>query len=245
MIPPIPPLEADRLPHGSEHHLTVARTARYYLLGDRDAAPQELWVVVHGYGQLAGRFLRHFEQLNDGTRLIVAPEGLSRFYLEHPGRAGAAHTRVGATWMTREDRDAEIADHVGYLDALVEQTLAGLAGGRPRVHVLGFSQGVATVTRWLSHGRTRAEHLVLWSGRIPSDLFPLGPAHPLRHVELDIVTGDHDEFATAEVLREQRELVTGAMLAPRWHTHPDGHRLHGPTLRGIASRLRASDPAGA
>lgn len=216
-------------------HITVPRTARYCLLGDRAVQrPRELWVAVHGYAQLAARFIRHFEPLADGTRWILAPEALSRFYLEHPGRAGAVNARVGATWMTREDREAEIADHVGYLDALVGEVLARVDGPPPRVHVIGFSQGVATVTRWLAHGRIRADRLILWAGRIPPDLLPIGPAHPLRRLEIDIVSGTADEFATPEVLREQRELVEAAGLRPRWHRFAGGHHLHAETLRALA-----------
>lgn len=56
-----------------EHRIAVARTARYFTLG---RAEREVWFVLHGYGQLADRFLRHFDPIDDGTRLIVAPEGL-------------------------------------------------------------------------------------------------------------------------------------------------------------------------
>ena len=79
-----------------EHHFSTPRTARYYTLDPAEAV-REVWFVLHGYGQLAGAFLRHFERLQDGARLFIAPEALSRYYL--PG-----HQRVGASWMTREDR---------------------------------------------------------------------------------------------------------------------------------------------
>ena len=228
-------------------HITVARTARYFVLGDQPAGPRrELWIAVHGYGQLAARFLRHFVPLDDGTRVIVAPEALSRFYLEHPGRAGATDNRVGATWMTREDRESEIADHVGYLDTLADWILGTIPGPRPAVHLLGFSQGVATVTRWVARGRIRADRLVLWAGRVPADLLPLDAHHPLRRVQLDVVTGEDDEFATAAVLEEQRALFAEAGLHPRMHRYKGGHRLHAETLQAIASlgtgpSARASD----
>jgi len=64
-----------------ERHLRVERTARYYRLGGGGGVRQ-LWVACHGYRQLAGHFLRRFEALDDPSRLIVAPEGLSRFYLD-------------------------------------------------------------------------------------------------------------------------------------------------------------------
>src|SRR2546425_1041706 len=87
-----------------EHHLAVDKTARYYSLGEPGPATRQLWFVCHGYGQLAGRFLRHFEPLDDGSRVIIAPEGLSRFYLSE----SPAERRVGASWMTREDRLVEM-----------------------------------------------------------------------------------------------------------------------------------------
>ena len=218
-------------------HLRVARTARYHEIPASAPVARELWIAIHGYGQLAGHFIRHLAVLDDGQRHIVAPEALSRFYLEHPARRGAADTRVGATWMTREDREAEIADHVAYLDALCAAVLAA-APQRPTIHVLGFSQGVATATRWLAHGRTRVDHVVLWAGRVPVDLFPLDAASPLRQVAIDVVTGDTDELATPEVLEEQRELLAQNGLPVTMHRHPGGHRLHGETLLAIAAARR-------
>ena len=87
-------------------HLTVSRTARYFTLGPDGAPVSELWIVLHGYAQLASRFLRWFSPLDDGATVIAAPEALSRFYLET--RLDGGHgPAIGATWLTREDRAAE------------------------------------------------------------------------------------------------------------------------------------------
>src|SRR5437867_5464394 len=96
-----------------EHHLSVSRTARYFTLGERSAAVAEVWFACHGYGQLAARFLEQLRVLDDGTRYLVAPEGLSRFYLSE----SPTERRVGARWMTREDRIADIAACVTCHDA--------------------------------------------------------------------------------------------------------------------------------
>ena len=48
-----------------EHHLSVTRTARYFTLGSLDNNTQQVWFVLHGYGQLAQFFIRKFEILND------------------------------------------------------------------------------------------------------------------------------------------------------------------------------------
>src|SRR3712207_4878931 len=99
-----------------EAHIAVTRTARYYTLGANVMAPREVWFACHGYGQLAGYFARHFEALDDGTRMIVVPEALSRFYFGEARGQHGAEAMVGATWMTREDREREIEDHVHYLE---------------------------------------------------------------------------------------------------------------------------------
>src|SRR5437868_12076424 len=90
-----------------EHFLDTTRTARYFTLGDPVSAA-ELWFVGHGYGQLASRFLERFRGIDVEGRCIVAPEGLSRFYLTDT----PTERRVGASWMTREDRLHEIDDYV-------------------------------------------------------------------------------------------------------------------------------------
>ena len=108
-------------------HLRVARTARYYMLGGRGEGVAEAWFALHGYRQAARRFARRFEVLDAPERIVVVPEALSRFYVDpSPGRHGPEH-RVGASWMTREDRDNEIADYVAYLDALAAEVAATAA----------------------------------------------------------------------------------------------------------------------
>lgn len=170
-----------------EHSLITSRTARYFTLG----APQratDLWFVCHGYGQLAARFLERFRPLETPQRSIVAPEGLSRFYLSE----SPSERRVGATWMTREDRLHEIEDYVRYLDAVYSK----VAAGKPIVTALGFSQGTATVCRWAGLGSSRIDRLILWGGEVPPDL-DLGR---LRVPKLLLVYGTRDEFFTPKVV---------------------------------------------
>src|SRR5256885_9007877 len=139
-----------------EHRVTVARSVRYFTLGGEE--PREVWFACHGYGQLAARFLEKLRVLDDGRRCLVAPEGLSRFYLsERP-----AERRVGASWMTREDRLAEIDDYVRYLDAVYADVFASRDRAQVSVHALGYSQGAATVSRWVAMGQAQVDRLTLW-----------------------------------------------------------------------------------
>jgi predicted esterase len=207
-----------------EHHIPVSRTARYYTLGDVLGQPSELWYVCHGYGQLAARFIRRFAPLDDGSRLIVAPEALSRFYLERPGRTHS-HSPVGASWMTREDRLSEIDDYIRFLDALHAQLLERLSSGRTRMTVLGFSQGVATACRWVARGSVRADRLILWGGLVPPDLDLDAHASLLRALELIVVAGDSDAHVSTGTLTDQQARLAQHDITARHVSYQGGHDI--------------------
>jgi predicted esterase len=205
------------------HHIRVQRTARYYLLGGSNATPRTIWFVLHGYGQLASTFIRFFGDLASDDTLIVAPEALSRFYLVSVEKTPARDRPVGATWMTREDRDAEIADYVELLDALHDDVAAGAARGGARVNVLGFSQGAATATRWITHGRANVHRLVLWGGLVPPDA-DLSRGHgSLRSVPLTIVAGRSDEYVTESALAAERARLDAAHIQHELIQFDGGH----------------------
>jgi predicted esterase len=219
-----------------EHRITVPRTARYYTLGPMHGFPRELWFVVHGFGQLAGRFIRHFAPIDDGTRLIVAPEALNRYYLDPIAeRRNQEVQRVGATWMTREFRDAEIADYVNYLEQLAEEIRHHLTGASPRIVVLGFSQGGATVCRWLATSELRADQLVLWAGQVPPELDLAAWSESLHDAALTLVVGDEDEFATPKVLAAEAERLSNAGVAYTIQRFPGKHAIDDDALRALAA----------
>lgn len=208
----------------------MTRTARYYTLGPVSA--DEVWFACHGYRQLAGRFITYFRSVDDGSRYIVAPEGLSRFYIDRAtGPHGSEH-RVGATWMTREDRLVEIRDYVRYLDDLADLVLGGR---RPsRLVVLGFSQGTHTVSRWAAFGRTAPDELILWGGSLPRDLDMEGVAPRLRALRLTVVRGDSDHLVPEGVLEEQARALEESGVPWRRLSFSGGHRLDKEVLRQLA-----------
>jgi predicted esterase len=214
-----------------EYHLTIPRTARYEQLGELSAATRQLWLVAHGYGQLAEYFSRHFESVQaldpEGT-VIVAPEALSRFY-----RSGTSGY-VGASWMTTADRLAEIADQAAYLDALLDHLLRACPPD-VRVTVLGFSQGTATVSRWLAGkaGQWRPQHLVLWAGDFPADIEASAARQLLHGLPVVLVSGELDGYVSPEKLQAQAETLGafGAQLTT--HSFEGKHTLYPPLLRQL------------
>ncbi|UYZ60447.1 alpha/beta hydrolase [Hymenobacter latericus] len=216
------PLEAQ------QHSLVVPRTARYFQLGNL-ATAKRLWVVCHGYGQLASFFVRHFrvvlEQAPDTA--VVAPEGLSRFYLQ--GTSG----RVGATWMTREDRLSEIEDYSAYLDLLLSQLVAACPPG-VEVTLLGFSQGASTLSRWLMRSAFTPARLVLWAGAFPEDVEPATAQALFRRLpQLSYVCGDADEYITEARLQAQLAHLAQLGASPRVLRFVGGHQLDAAVLRQL------------
>lgn len=210
-----------------EHHLEVTRTARYWTLGDAERAG-EVWIVLHGYRQLARRFLKRFAAVDDGTRFIVAPEALSRFYVSSTvGRHGPSSI-VGATWMTREDREHEISDYVAYLDRLAEEVTARVPG--VPVNVLGFSQGVATATRWVLRGSVRPERLVLWGDFTPPDLDLTRAREVLEEIDVVTVRGTSDPAISARLAEEEAMRLHEAGIRVRTVLYDGGHDIETDTL---------------
>jgi len=207
--------------------LRVPRTARYLTLGEIEGA-SEIWFLLHGYSMLAATFLRQFEPAARPGRLLVAPEALSRAYFEEKGVR-----RVGASWMTKEDREAEIEDYVRYLDLLDEQIRLGVSGTL-RVEVHAFSQGTATACRWVAFGRVRVDRLVLWSGGVPPDL-PLDQyGAALTRAGLTLAIGTRDRsIPEVDIDREQARLAAAGML-PVVHRFDGGHRVDSALLRTFA-----------
>jgi predicted esterase len=214
-----------------EQHIFVPRTASYQQLGEVSPATKRLWLVLHGYGQLAEYFIRHFAALHtadpDGT-VIVAPEGLSRFYLN--GTSG----RVGASWMTSANRLTEIDDQYTYLTAVLRPMLAMAPAAD--VIVVGFSQGTATASRWLARLANtdgwRPRRLILWAGDFPADTLPAPIL--LTGLPVDIVCGDQDEYISPEQFQQQADTLKRFGAVVNAFRFSGGHALNTNLLHELA-----------
>lgn len=121
-----------------DHTIEIQQQAKFCTLGELRPNTPAIWIVAHGYGQLPQYFIRHFEVLADAGHFIVAPGGLSRFYLN--GLSG----RVGGSWMTREDRQNDIDNYIKYFSAIYKKNIQGHPAP---LKLLGFSQGVSAICR--------------------------------------------------------------------------------------------------
>lgn len=136
--------------------------------------------------------------------------------------------------MTREDRLAEIDDYVGYLDALHARVFGSVDRAAVEVYALGYSQGAATVTRWVAFGGARVDRLILWAGFLPHDLDLTAAAERLRAVRPILVAGDEDPQASPEHAERDAARLRGHDIDARVLTFPGGHQLDGAVLGRIA-----------
>jgi predicted esterase len=174
--------------------------AHYSISHEPTGEESEIWVVFHGYGQLAEFFIRKFIPFESDVRLILAPEGTNYGYLnEFQGR-------VGANWMTSHERETAIANNHRYLDLLMEEVLKGISSTL-KIHVLGFSQGGATATRWASRWDRDIETMVLWAGGIAHDLPIQEAKEKFSNTNFVLVTGDQDQFLTPENIQKQKDML--------------------------------------
>jgi len=218
----------------TENFLTVPRTARYFAIREAGSATREVWFALHGYGQLAASFAHQCEALADPRRLVLVPEALSRFYLGDHVRPAGPDTKIGASWMTREDREHEIQDYVHYLDILYARVFNSMKRESVSVHVLGFSQGTATATRWVTRGNVRADRLIIWGAPMPNDLDPAVDGERLRKMKLVLVAGNKDQYITSKVLKAEQARLTQMGVPFRVVEFEGGHAIDGATLQKLA-----------
>ncbi len=205
-------------------------------MGSFDGPLSEVWVVCHGHGQLAARFLSRFLPLERDDRLFIAPEALSRYYLTPPqGGPHLPNMPVGATWMTSEDRECEIEDYVRYLDSLHDEIFSIVAREKVRLWILGFSQGTATAVRWVARGKVDPDRVVLWAGLLPPELNAQSAAALARRAPLTLVLGREDEFARPELVAAQEAKLSELRVPHETIRFDGGHEIVPDTLRSVAA----------
>lgn len=205
-----------------QKHLSFKFQGRYYTSGGSDEHLEETWFVLHGQGQLAQYFLEKFDQVATDQRKIIAPEGLSRYYLD------GFYGRVGATWMTREDRLTDISNYLEFLT----QVYVTEVPQKPdcKITILGFSQGAATVSRWVLNGGIHVDRLILWGGLFPPDLDFKQGQEKMKDIEILNIYGLNDEYLNDARKEEQFMLAEKLGVKMKTMTFEGGHEIDQDTL---------------
>ena len=213
-----------------EHHFSTTRQARFYQLGEWSASTTHVWIVFHGYGQLAQFFIKKFQYLADQGHVVIAPEGPHRFYTQ--GQSG----RVGASWMTKEWREQDIADNLLMLDSLYAHIQPNIHSG-VKINVIGFSQGAATSVRWIAQTAAPVSRYFIWAGHLPPDMNYSIVSPVFSKIKTYLIMGDQDEYFPAGDHSAWTKLLEPAGIHFDVITYAGGHDIHQDTLKKITDLI--------
>ena len=203
--------------------LIEARVHGRYLLRAAEGEPAGALVGFHGYGESARPHLEAMLEIPGVERWTVASiQGLHPFYT----RSG----EVVASWMTRQDREAAIADNMAYVRSAVEEIRESTGGGGPLVYC-GFSQGVAMAYR--AAAAHSCHGLIALAGDVPPELAE-------RDLEgfprVLIGRGESDSWYSEEKLTVDVQLLRGKGVAVEFERFDGGHEWT-PAFRARCAQL--------
>lgn len=197
------------------HHIEVKKTARIFTLGTLNPKTKRIWLVLHGYAMLSEYFVLKFNELDLDENYIIAPEGLSKFYQN--GLSG----RIGASWMTSEDRENEIKDYINYLESVYQQMILPHLSDRKLI-CFGFSQGVSTLFRWANQHIPVANQIIAWAGSIPVEVID---QYQLQSIPLKIYYGKEDPLITIEQAQQLLKLLEDKNIPFQSFEYNGGHTV--------------------
>lgn len=213
-----------------QHYITIPYKARYFTHGTISNNTRNIWFICHGYGQLAEYFIKKFHVLNPEENFVIVPEGLHRFYLN--GHSG----RVGASWMTKEDRLTDIENYIHYLDNIYNATIKNT---KAKIILLGFSQGAATASRWAAMGNSKIDKLILWAGVFPPDLPFEICLSKINNLEPLLVMGNNDEFISEDELNEKTRWLNEQKINYQILKFKGKHDIYGNVLLEILHKINS------
>lgn len=170
-------------------------SAPYYKLGSITEHTRKIWIVFHGYGQLAEDFSTSFNNLLSNDNFLIFPQGLSKFYLKGIGN------KIGANWMTAHDRDLDITNYLTYLNEIFEAEIRPFIKNSA-LYILGFSQGGHTASRWIHHSKIPYSKLILWGTTLAHEIDKRMVQTSFSTGENLFVLGDEDKFIGQDNLRK-------------------------------------------
>jgi len=185
----------------TEKNIITPKTGKYYVLGDPGYQTKNIWFALHGYGSLASDFADYFNDIANQNTIVIVPEALNKFYLK------GFYGKVGASWMTKNERENEIKDYINFLNNVYNQEVSKIFKPDLNINVFGFSQGTATASRWAMQNKFKVDKLILWGGGLPNDIDYKKARIIFTTSALTIVAGEDDEFITEENLSTQLQTL--------------------------------------
>jgi predicted esterase len=174
--------------------IDISVNVPYIKIGTISAETKKVWVIFHGYGQLAEEFSSQFSKLEAPDTCLIFPQGLSKFYLKGTDK------KIGANWMTAHDREVDIENYISCLEKIYNREI------RPfeayiELNLLGFSQGVHTVSRWIYRSEIQYNKLLVWGADIAQEIDGNLVKKFFSCGKNIVIIGDRDRYIDEEKLK--------------------------------------------
>lgn len=178
-----------------EKSLSYNITNTYSTLNEKTSETKNIWLVFHGIGYLSRYFLKYFKHLAPKENYIIAPQAQAKYYLN------GEYRHVGASWLTKENTEAEIENILNYLDAVYEaENLAEVEN----LNIMGYSQGVSVATRFVARRKIQCKNLIMHSGKVPQEL-QAEDFDFLDNTNFNFIYGTEDEYLKSGIVEAEEK----------------------------------------
>ena len=199
--------------------ISIPKTHKYSQLGEFSEKTNTVWIVLHGYGMLSEFFIKKFECILNEKTVVIAPEGSNRFYLNNN------YSRVGASWMTKVDKEKDIEDNISFIETLYTKIVDDIGHNNFKLKTLGFSQGGATLVRWIMSNSIKVDSLILWGSDIPKDSLTNQNKSRWSSINIKIVIGKKDEYISDENKKKVIDAVNSYGLSYKLIEYDGPHKI--------------------
>jgi len=178
----------------NKHNISFEFSSSYITYNKLTDKTENIWIVFHGYGQLSKYFIRRFDVLEGDKNYIIAPQGLSKFYVDEDFK------NVGASWLTKEDKESDLLNQQKYLIKLMDELKSKIDFSKIKINLFGFSQGVSALTRLLINYNMKIDNIIIWAGWVPDEFFNINK-NVLKDTNLFFVVGNKDKYYNNPIIK--------------------------------------------
>lgn len=196
--------------------------------------PHPLLVALHGYGGNKKQMMREASEMAPPWFAIAALQALHQ-HIREPRTPGEP-LRYGFGWLTNFRPAESIALHHDALFALIERAVAeGVADGK-KIFLLGFSQSVALIYRFVFKHTDLVRGAVCICGGLPGDWETNDEYRPSRTAILHLC-GARDEFYPPERVRDYVTKLSARASRVELRSYDAGHEISDAMRAAVRSWL--------
>lgn len=197
--------------------MAVETMAHYHTVGELTKSTRTIIIALHGYGQTSEYMAGKFDWIDPQSQFVICPEGLNAFYWHKDNEPVAC-------WMTKRHRFDEIESFVSYLDQLYHRYCSHV-NQQTKIIFFGFSQGCATVWRWLHASQPRVDAVVNWAGWIPEDISYIHLQDYFSDIDMFLHYGKEDRFINDETITSIKDILEKNKIDLEISSWPGKHHI--------------------